>query len=281
MPRSRPTTWLSSTSTGADGRRAAQSVIRHADPSTAVPRLRGRRRRRPHALVARDRLRPGRPADPDLRHDARGLFQRRGAGHPQDDAGGNRLGLRMGDGRRDRRAVSGLRSGRLSRRPRQSPRPVHLGADRRQGGGDGRRGRMHRAYGADVVAARAGPRTDRARSCWRSTSSASTAPAPITGRPALRVARAKRAARRSPAACSAQRDRHAAEVEREHEADLAAAKAQHHALGDSKAAPPTGRRRPTSRPRPPNRCPRCRPGYADGRRFQRDRCRRRRSSRRR
>ncbi len=43
------------------------------------------RRRRAHPLVARDRLRPGRPPDPDLRHHPRRLFQRRGSGHPQDD----------------------------------------------------------------------------------------------------------------------------------------------------------------------------------------------------
>ena len=77
-----------------DGRRLegrAQSVIGHADAPAVVSRLSGRRRRGAYAFVARDRLRAGRPADPDLRHDPRRLFQRRGAGHPQDDAGGDRM----------------------------------------------------------------------------------------------------------------------------------------------------------------------------------------------
>ena len=132
----------------AQGRRPAQSVVRHADASAAVPRVSGDRRRGPHAFLARDRLRPGRPADPDLRHHPCRLFQRRSAGHPQDDARGDRHGLRMGDGRRDRRTVSRPRSGRLSRRSRQPACAVHLGAECRQGGRDRRRHRVHRPHGA-------------------------------------------------------------------------------------------------------------------------------------
>ena len=94
----------------------------------------------------------------------------------------DRLGLRMGDRQSHRRKNAGVRSGGVSRRPGQSARPVHLGADRRQGGGSRGRGRMHRPHGADVAATRAGPRADRARSCSTSTSSASTARAPITDR---------------------------------------------------------------------------------------------------
>ena len=67
---------------GTQGRRAAQPVVGHADPPQAVPRLSEHRRRRPHPLVPCDRFRPGRPADPELRHDPRRLFQRRGARSP-------------------------------------------------------------------------------------------------------------------------------------------------------------------------------------------------------
>ena len=71
---------------GTQGRRSAQPVLGHADPPQAVPGLSEHRRRGPHPFVACDRLRPGRPADPDIRHDPRRLFQWRGAGHPQDEA---------------------------------------------------------------------------------------------------------------------------------------------------------------------------------------------------
>ena len=55
-----------------------------------------------------------------------------------------------------------------------------------------------------------------------------------------------------------QRNLHAAEIEREHEADLTASQPQDDAAWRWKAGPPTGRLPPPIRPRPPNRCPGCR-----------------------
>ena len=83
-----------------DGRRLENGL----NPSSDTPTHRrlflefpGRRRRGPHAFVLRSRLRAGGPGDPDLRHDACGLFQRRRARHPQDDAAEIGGGLRVGD----------------------------------------------------------------------------------------------------------------------------------------------------------------------------------------
>ena len=202
---------------------------------------------------------------------------------------GDRLGLRMGDGRRDRRAVSRPRSGRLSRRPRQPARPVRLGTDRRQGGRDGRRDRVHRAYGADVVATRPRPRSRSSRSCSASTSSASTAPAPITGRRcASRVEAGEKRAYGAvqPRVCAQSLQLHASEIcmplrSSENMKPICRPRSLSTTPRRSRAARPTGRRRRTSRPRPPNRCPRCRRGCADGRRCRRGPCRKRRSSRRR
>ncbi len=50
-------------------------VVRHADASRAVPRVR-LRGRRPHPLGVRDALRAGAHADPVHGHDPRGLFPR-------------------------------------------------------------------------------------------------------------------------------------------------------------------------------------------------------------
>src|SRR5271165_6317468 len=47
----------------------------NADEPAPLPRVSGGRRRCAHALVACDRVRPGRPADSDLRHDPCGLLQ--------------------------------------------------------------------------------------------------------------------------------------------------------------------------------------------------------------
>ena len=95
--------------------------------------------------------------------------------------------------------------------------------------GSGGRGRMHRAYGADVAAARAGPRADRAGASRQALQAQAWRPAPITGRiPADSVGPdfVRRAEGGRP---SAQRDLHAGEVEREHEADLPPAKPKHDA----------------------------------------------------
>ena len=79
-----------------DGRK----VEGRLNPSSDTPTHRrlflafpARRRRRAHPFVPRDGLRAGRPVHSDLRHDPCGLFQRRGADHPQDDGRRDRLGL--------------------------------------------------------------------------------------------------------------------------------------------------------------------------------------------
>ena len=89
----------------------------------------------------------------------------------------------MGDRQRHRRNDAEPRSGRLSRRSRQPACAVHLGGERGEGVGERGRRRMHRANGADVASTRAQPRADRGGAPEQALSGASTARAPIMGRP--------------------------------------------------------------------------------------------------
>ena len=98
-----------------------------------LPRYRGDRRRRPHALDRGDGLGPGRPADPAPRDDPRGPLPRRRPGHPAADARAEVAG----DYEAETGAVIvetlerlGLERGRDAGRPRRLARAVHLGPRR-------------------------------------------------------------------------------------------------------------------------------------------------------
>ena len=89
-------------------------LVRHADPPRALPRV-PVRRRRAHALRARDRLRAGAAADPLHGHDPRRLLPRRRAGDPRPHPRGGGGRVRAEHRPRDRRDASAAAASRPRR----------------------------------------------------------------------------------------------------------------------------------------------------------------------
>ena len=86
-------------------------VVRSRDAPRAVSRFRRDRRRRAHALALRDGVGTGAARDSVLRHDARGLFSRSGAGHGAPRESRDHAGLRGEHRTRDRAPVRAFGAG--------------------------------------------------------------------------------------------------------------------------------------------------------------------------
>ena len=182
-------------SRGQEGRGQAQPVLGHADASAAVPRL---RRRSAASCTRTPRTpppspRPGAPIpifgtthadyfDGDVPVTRKMTAEEIAEAYEWETGDVIVERLRRTSIRRD---FPGVLVNRHA--------PVRLGADGRQGGGGRGRARMRRPHGADVAATRARPGARSSPSCSTSISSASTAPAPITGRRRTAERRGRRA----------------------------------------------------------------------------------------